>query len=223
MKAICVADIHGDMGALLKLRNSISTKGFESVFLLGDYSRGYKDEDENITDASSILEILKEFKVWAIPGNCDQRSIVELFKGRNASLHEAVLKLPEATFIGLGGSNVTPFNTPFEYGERQISQTLNSLHAKADTGSRVILLAHAPPKDTKCDVISSGAHVGSTGIREYIEAKQPDLVLCSHIHESGGAQDRIGKTRIVNLGRLSDGMAYSLSIGLAIALEIYTG
>ena len=35
MKAICVADVHGDVGALGKLVKSISGRGFERFFLLG--------------------------------------------------------------------------------------------------------------------------------------------------------------------------------------------
>ena len=71
-------------------------------------------------------------------------------------------------------------------------------------------MSHCPPYDTKCDEIDGGKHVGSTAVRSIIETKKPDLVLCSHIHEAGGRFDEVGKTKILNLGRLYDGRAYVL-------------
>jgi Icc-related predicted phosphoesterase len=61
-----------------------------------------------------------------------------------------------------------------------------------------ILVSHQPPHDTLCDV-SRGAHVGSTTIRQFILDREPDLVLCGHIHESVG-DDRLGASRVVNPG-----------------------
>jgi len=38
-------------------------------------------------------------------------------------------------------------------------------------------------------------------------------VLCSHVHESGGVMDRIGETRIANIGILSQGNIGILTLG----------
>ena len=63
---------------------------------------------------------------------------------------------------------------------------------------------HAPPFNTKLDIISSGIHVGSKAIRNFIEKEQPYLTLHGHIHESpkmsGSYVDNIGKTICINLG-----------------------
>jgi Icc-related predicted phosphoesterase len=85
------------------------------------------------------------------------------------------------------------------------------------------MLVHFPPKDTKCDMIAGGVHVGSQALREFIGKRQPDLVLCSHIHECGGKEDTIGKTRVLNIGRLSDGRAYKLDVDDSISVEFYVG
>ena len=68
-----------------------------------------------------------------------------------------------------------------------------------------VLALHCPPRDTNCDMIGDGTHVGSTSVRKIAEKFQPDLLLCSHVHESGGNEDTIGKTRIANIGMLSEG------------------
>jgi len=222
MRALVVADIHGDLEALVKLRRSAEDKGYDRFFLLGDYSRDYKDEERNISDVKSILNMLSDYEVSAIPGNCDHSSVISIFEEGNASLHNRVLNLQGTAIIGFGGSNTTPFNTPLEYDEKVILDSLNNLHSMVQKGSKVILMAHAPPKDTGCDVIAAGIHVGSSAVRGYIESKKPDLVLCSHIHENGGVEDAIGGTRIVNIGRISEGRAYVLDIGETISLESYS-
>ncbi|MBD3387633.1 MAG: hypothetical protein GF416_01165 [Candidatus Altiarchaeales archaeon] len=223
MRAVCIADIHGDLEAVTRLRNSIADKDIRYAFLLGDFSKGFKDPAENRADITAILDTLSDYDVKAIPGNCDQRETTDILSERNANLHNTVLKLPDADIIGFGGSNPTPFNTPFEYSEEDIGKALEQLHSGVDEGSKVIVMSHFPPKDTRCDQISDGTHVGSTALREYIEEKQPNLVLCSHIHESGGSEDKIGDSRIFNLGRISEGRAYILEAGDAIEFGFYTG
>jgi len=222
MKAIIVADIHGDREAVLRLRESVRDKDLDYFLLLGDYSVGFKDPQQNREDLLFLLEALKDFNVKAIPGNCDQQESLKLLDEYNASLHNTVIELPEAALMGFGGSNPTPFNTPLEFSEKEIYESLRDL--MASTKKEVtILLVHFPPKDTKCDVIKNGAHVGSSSLRKIIEEHQPDLVVCSHIHESGGREDMIGKTRVVNVGRVYEGWAYLLDLNGGVNLSFYTG
>ncbi len=210
MKALCIADIHGDVETVARLEKSVRGLGLDYVLLFGDYSRGFKDPKENSQDIARILGIFKGYNIGALPGNCDQLLCLDAFSRQNANLHDAVLKVGGTAVIGFGGSNSTPFNTPFEYGEDEILNHLNHLHGRIGSCDRVVLAVHAPPYGTKCDLIPSGMHVGSKSIRQFIEDKKPDLVLCAHIHESGGAEDAIGETRVINLGRITDGRAYIL-------------
>ncbi len=223
MKAICFADVHGDFDAVVKLEKSIAGEDLDYVFMLGDYSPGFKDEERNQADIKRILEILSGYRVRAIPGNCDHRSSVDIFNREGVNLHNTVLDLREAAIIGFGGSNPTPFDTPFEYSEEEIGRHLNNLYSKVEDGKKVIVMTHFPPKDTKCDVIEGGAHVGSTALKAFIEDMQPELVLCSHIHEAGGTEDRVGETRVLNLGRLGEGKAYVLTVSDSVDMEFYTG
>jgi Icc-related predicted phosphoesterase len=41
---------------------------------------------------------------------------------------------------------------------------------------------------------------GSSGVRKAIEELQPDIAFCSHVHEAEGIEERIGKTRVINVG-----------------------
>lgn len=222
MNAIVAADIHGDLEAAVKLRNSLVGRDIDYIFLIGDYSRGFKDPQENTDDINKLMTIFSNYQLKMLPGNCDQKKSLEQFTTHQVNMHKAILKLPQVTVLGLGGSNPTPFNTPFELTEQEISQDLEDLFTTA-SADNIILLTHFPPKDTKCDQINGGAHVGSQALRQAIEKYQPKLALCSHIHESGGQEDRLGATKIFNLGRISEGRAYQLSLTSNPEIEFYTG
>ena len=62
-----------------------------------------------------------------------------------------------------------------------------------------VLVVHSPPQG-HVDASSAGDHLGSVAILEAIEAKQPRLAVCGHIHESWGASSTIGETEVHNLG-----------------------
>lgn len=70
---------------------------------------------------------------------------------------------------------------------------------------KTIYILHAPPFQTKLDVLYSGRHVGSKAIKAFIEKKQPYLTLHGHIHESpqvsGSYFERIGRTFSINPGQ----------------------
>jgi Icc-related predicted phosphoesterase len=207
MKILCIADIHGYTDGVISTRNYAVENDVDYIFLMGDYSVGFKDPKQNLTDIEYVLDFLKDDAgLYALPGNCDQLGVISIIEKHGESLHEKTVELDGISFIGFGGSNSTPFATPTEHTEEEIYDKLSKLYMKAKSKT-VILVTHFPPKDTKCDRIPSGAHVGSTSLRRFIEEKKPHACVCSHIHESGGQEDQIGQTKIINVGMLSHGNA----------------
>ena len=41
----------------------------------------------------------------------------------------------------------------------------------------------------------------SKSIRKAVEKFKPNLLLCGHIHEAEGIEDRIGNTKVINVGK----------------------
>ncbi|MES2461809.1 MAG: hypothetical protein V4671_14590 [Armatimonadota bacterium] len=68
-----------------------------------------------------------------------------------------------------------------------------------------IVLSHGPPKG----VLDGPGRWGSPGLLAYMERHQPRLVVCGHIHECGGKQERIGETLVINAARCA--MPYELT------------
>jgi Icc-related predicted phosphoesterase len=50
------------------------------------------------------------------------------------------------------------------------------------------------------DVSSRGQSLGSVAVRQAIDRLRPRLVVCGHIHGSGGQQVLLGPTPVVNAG-----------------------
>ena len=99
------------------------------------------------------------------------------------------------SIVGVGGSNPTPFNTPFEMTDKQIDDLLHGAMKKMEKTVHNVLLCHAPPFETLDTV--NGQHVGSASIRRHM--KSFDLVCCAHVHEQRGVMD-IDGVKMVNPG-----------------------
>ncbi len=99
-----------------------------------------------------------------------------------------------------------PVPHAFDPGHRTptIAAALEAL-AVATPLRGAVLVSHSPPRDTHCDVTSTGLHVGSRALRAFVERQQPAVVLSGHIHESprvsSSYHDRIGSTPVVNPGQ----------------------
>ncbi len=67
-----------------------------------------------------------------------------------------------------------------------------------------VAVIHAPPFNTRCDVLFDGRHIGSKAVRSWIEKNQPRLTLHGHIHESPKLSrsfcDCVGATTVINPG-----------------------
>jgi Icc-related predicted phosphoesterase len=109
---------------------------------------------------------------------------------------------------------------PYELAEEEIVARIEAGFEQVKPCRVKVFCPHAPPRDTACDRIHSGLHVGSTAVRAFIERGQPDLVLCGHIHESRG-EDRIGRSRIVNPGPLTEGRYAVVEIGSGMDVQLY--
>ena len=62
------------------------------------------------------------------------------------------------------------------------------------------MVTHVHPAGSKMEKFSKWVPA-STGVRKAIEELQPDILLCSHVHEAEGIEEYIGKTKVFNVGR----------------------
>lgn len=198
MNVLAVSDIHGKRRGIENLRKLIG-EGHDVLLVLGDITQ--------FGPASKAREILEEvleidIEAFFILGNCDPKDVLSVLDEEGVNLHSNSHRLSGFTFVGFGGSNETPFDTPFEISEDEIWDSLHPLVPARH--ENWILATHAPPYGTSADLTSNGRHVGSSSIRRIVENEQPLVNLCGHMHEAQSI-DYIGKTKVVNVGSISQG------------------
>ena len=196
---LLIADLHGQFGKI----DSFLELNPEAVFIAGDIT--------NMGPVDAVDDVLSRIDVpcFAVPGNCDPREILETLEHSDAvSMHGSAINLGKMTLVGVGGSNPTPFNTPFELTDKQIDDVLSSAMKKMEKSVHNVLLCHAPPYGTLDK--PAGEHVGSQSIRKHM--KDFDLVCCAHIHEARGIMEVEG-VKIVNPGPAMDGHCAMIHFG----------
>jgi len=197
MRIIAFGDIHMDYE---KASSIPEIEKADLVIVTGDFTNYGGRED-----AAKVLEGLKKLNqnILALMGNLDNPSVHDFLVEEGISIHGKGVKMGDVGIFGVGGSNITPFDTPTEFTEEELKKIVEQAHSDVADQPVKILVSHTPPLNTVTDKISSGANVGSSAIREFIESEQPDFCLTGHIHEAKGV-DKIGKTLILNPGMLTD-------------------
>ncbi len=169
-------------------------------------------------------------RLVAIAGNDDpfeldtviaEHPFAELCDERSVAIDDRL------TVVGFSGSNRTPWDSPREYEEAEISERLKRAMSHVQDPASAILNVHPPPADTGLDtapkldaelniVFESGSvkmiPVGSTAVRSIIAEYQPLVGAHGHVHESR-AISKLGRTVIVNPGsEYSEGMLAAVFI-----------
>jgi Icc-related predicted phosphoesterase len=217
MKIIAFGDIHM---ATAETGRIPGIKEADLIILNGDLTNyGGTAEVRSVLD--DIMKINPN--VLAQFGNLDGGDVNDYLEELGINLHgQARLVQGEVCLIGVGGSNFTPFNTPSEFPEKEISNLANKAFQQGldyialaqplhNRKIPQILVSHVPPFNTQVDKLHNGKHVGSKAIRTVIEKYQPDLCITGHIHEAKG-KDKILKTPIYNHGMLRQGGWISIDI-----------
>ena len=196
MKVLVGTDFHGDEGAFEGFASKAEEEHAEVLVICGDITHF-----GTLREAKYLLSLLSGLRVplLFVPGNCDPPSLVGVdIEGARCIQGENV-SYGDLTFLGVGGSPPTPFSTPFEMSEEEITNVLCLASANLGDNRWLVLISHAPPYDTRLDEAFMGQHVGSSSVRKFIEERNPSIVFCGHIHEARG-KDHINSTIVVNPG-----------------------
>ncbi|WP_094229171.1 metallophosphoesterase family protein [Methanolobus psychrotolerans] len=203
MRLFAIADPHGNYSKIEKLLEQ--SGNIDVVLIAGDITNFGPDE--------KALELIDMFNppILAVPGNCDHESILEVIENSRAmNLHNRSVEIDGIRFVGMGGSNPTPFCTPFEIQECDFETNLNNLmNEKEKTDETVILLTHVPPYGILDKV--GDVHVGCKALSTFLD--KANLMVCGHIHEARGIK-KYGKTIIVNPGMAALGFAALIDINI---------
>jgi len=196
LKIAVLSDIHGDLSALNDASEILQQA--DITVIAGDLTRR-----GDLNELEYVVTSLKNYAktIFAIPGNMDGVNASHILNKHGISLHSNFAFVDNIGFLGFGGSTPTPFGTPFEINESEIVASLNSSWEKLieKKPTKTVVVCHNPPYNTAIDKVLLGSHVGSKGIRNFIEEKQPTVFLSGHIHEAVNT-DKLGETVLLNPG-----------------------
>jgi Icc-related predicted phosphoesterase len=162
-------------------------------------------------------KLTSDVKVLIHPGNDDKFELDEVIKASPYVTYaeESVVNLDgEHEAACLGWSNPTPWNSPRECSEEELTVKLEKLASQVQNVDRSVFCLHCPPFESQIDqaplldkdfrpVYEGGRPVvipvGSKAVRAIIEKYQPLLGMHGHIHECRGFMN-IGRTKCMNPG-----------------------
>jgi Icc-related predicted phosphoesterase len=190
MKLLVFSDIHSDLKELERL---LATEA-DYYFAAGDLCNWGR-----ALDATGDVMKSRADRVYVIPGNHESADQISAFCARFGfhDFHGQRMQVGRYHVAGLGYSNPTPFDTPGEYSEDQLAARLGRFAGLKP----LIMVCHCPPYGSKLDLVRDGMHAGSTAVRDFIAAEQPEYLFCGHIHEAAGSSETFGPTTAVNVGK----------------------
>ncbi len=214
MRIAYVVDVHDRFDAV---GEALEALGEVDVLLVGGDLTNLGTAD----DAERAIELWRPLapQLFALAGNMDSPAIDERLVDLGVSLDGRGVVVDGVGFAGVSAAPLSPLHTPYELPEEELRRRAESgLDAIRDAQVR-IFCPHAPPRDTTCDLLRSGEHVGSVAVRALVDREQPDVVLCGHIHEARGT-DKIGSTRVVNPGPVASGHRALVEVADAVSVSL---
>jgi len=197
LKILAASDIHGDTDLVKKLANQAEKENVDLVVLCGDLTMGERSTDNIIGPFAA-----KHKKVLLIPGNHETVAttdfMADVYDPYAKSIHGYSVKYKDVGIFGAGGAtNVGP-KPPID--EEEMYDLLKRGFDKIRDLKRKIMVTHIHPSDSKIEKFSLFVP-GSDAVRKAVEKFKPDILLCGHVHEADGLEEKIGKTRVINVGR----------------------
>ncbi|TML73192.1 MAG: YfcE family phosphodiesterase [Actinobacteria bacterium] len=214
MRIAYVVDVHDRFDAV---GEALEALGEVDVLLVGGDLTNLGTAD----DAERAIELWRPLapQLFALAGNMDSPAIDERLVDLGVSLDGRGVVVEGVGFAGVSAAPLSPLHTPYELPEEELRRRAESgLDAIRDAQVRVFC-PRAPPRDTTCDLLRSGEHVGSVAVRALVDREQPDVVLCGHIHEARGT-DKIGSTRVVNPGPVASGHRALVEVADAVSVSL---
>ncbi|MDZ7344572.1 MAG: metallophosphoesterase family protein [candidate division KSB1 bacterium] len=213
MRLLCITDIHGTIHRFEKIL--AATPRADLLIIGGDFTDfGKPPEVERLLDLAQAHTP----QVLAVAGNCDSAEIDQLLIERGVSLHGRGVRIHDIGFFGL--SAMPPWRGDmYEFSEEELDRFLAAGYAQVEGSPSYIMVPHCPPRHSGVDRSASGANVGSTAVRSWVDKVKPILVVCGHIHEARG-QSKIGETLVVNCGPARDGNYVVAEVGNEVKVEL---
>lgn len=194
-KILAAGDIHGDTGLVKKLAKQAKDENVDLIILTGDLTM-WEEDTKNLIGPFAKLKK----PILLLHGNHESVATIdflsEIYSPNTKNLHGYSF-ISKDKNIGIFGTGGADFGMS-AMTEKQFYDTLSKAHKRLKDVKHKIMVTHMHPFKTKAEF--SGFQ-GSKGIRKAIKKFKPDIVLSGHIHEAEGIEEKIGKTKLIQIGK----------------------
>ena len=191
MKILALSDVHGDRSFIRKMAEKGFQEKVDLVLLAGDIL-GHDGKMEGLIGPFKD----KGLEVAIMPGNHEGMAEIGFLAEKYGAkdLHGYVLKKGDVGIFGCGYGDIGIH----QLEEEDFFKTLKKGHNLVKDFKKRVMVTHVQPSES---ILGLGMFPGSSGVRKAIDEFQPDVHICGHIHETQGIEEKIGKTRVINVGK----------------------
>ncbi|MFA6023323.1 MAG: metallophosphoesterase [Candidatus Pacearchaeota archaeon] len=194
-KILAAGDIHGDTALTKRLAAKAKKENVDLVILTGDLTFIEQSTDNLIGPFAKVNK-----QVLLIPGNHETIATANFLSevyDNAKNIHGYAAKFGNIGIFGAGGANIGPFS---RLKESELYDLLSQGFSKVKDSKIKILVTHVHPSNTLIEKFTQ-FFPGSSGVEKAIKRFKPDIALCSHVHEAWGIEEKIGNTKLFNVGR----------------------
>ncbi len=193
MKILAFGDLHGDSRLAERLAEKADRENVDLVIICGDITNF-----DRSTDNLMGPFVKRHKRVLIIPGNHDSLAtadfLAEFYGVKN--IHGYSVKYSDIGIFGAGGANIGIE----QFSEKELYDLLRKGHERIKELKKKIMVTHVHPSGTKMEKFTR-FFPGSEGVKRAVETFKPDVMLCSHVHEAEGLEEKIGRTTVINVGK----------------------
>jgi len=192
-KILAIGDLHGDERLAKKLAKKAKDENVDLVIIAGDLT-WLEQSTKNLI--GPFVKADKE--ILLIPGNHETMSTIKLLTEtypKTNHIHGYSIKKNNVGIFGAGYESSTG---PFFIEDEEIFKTLKKGNEKIKKLKKKIMVTHAHPRGS---VAEFSGFPGSKAVRKAIREFKPDILIAGHIHEAGGLQEKMGKTKVIHVAR----------------------
>jgi hypothetical protein len=194
MKILGLSDIHGDDRILEKALELAVSESVDVIMLAGDLTNF-----DNI--AKNIIKPLKTLNkpILVVPGNHDSMETIDQIAQKYdiLNIHGKTQIFGDIGIIGIGGALEGPI---YAVSEQRIDELISREIENIKHLKKKIILSHIFPSQSKMSNLSNIVS-GSNSLYKRIKEFNIDLVVCGHIHEASGLEEKIGNAKVVNVSK----------------------
>ncbi len=191
-KILAVGDIHGDTGLVKRLAERAKKENVDLVILAGDLTFAEQSTKNLI---GPFVKAKKQ--VLLIPGNHESVATTNFL----AEMYPNTKSIHGYSFtknnLGIFGAGTVDWGIG-SVKNSEIFELLKKGNKGIKNSEKKIMVTHMHPRGSKAEF---SGFKGSAAVKKAIKEFKPDIAICSHIHEAAGIEEKMGKTKVINVSR----------------------